>query len=49
LISYQGLTCGGAQEYEIDIEGLRKLHPGLKDFAAWLEGGRRGGKATWAR
>ena len=36
------------QEYEVDIVALRKLYPGLKDFAAWLEAGRRGSTATWA-
>lgn len=34
------------QEYEVDIAALRKLYPGLKDFAAWLEAGRRGSTAT---
>ena len=37
------------QEYEVDIATLRKLHPGLKDFAAWLEAGRRGSTATRTR
>ena len=26
-----------------------KLYPGLKDFVAWLEAGRRGSTAAWAR
>lgn len=34
------------QEYEVDIAALRKLYPDLKDFAAWLEAGRRGNTAT---
>ena len=37
------------QEYEVDIAALRKLYPGLKDFVAWLEAGRRGSTAAWAR
>jgi len=37
------------QEYEVDIAALRKLHPGLKDFVAWLEAGRRGSTVAWAR
>jgi len=37
------------QEYEVDIAALRKLYSGLKDFVAWLEAGRRGSTAAWAR
>ena len=29
------------REYEVDVAALRQLYPGLKDFAAWLEAGRR--------
>jgi len=28
------------EEYEVDIAALRKMHPGLKNFSAWLDSGK---------